>query len=364
MNAVGPAGQGFDGVAVPWSQTVTDEVDGWVARIVAGELRILSRAISWIENGDARGISLLRRLFAYGGRAWVIGITGVPGAGKSTLVPMLARRFLQTGKIAVLAVDPSSPISGGAILGDRLRGADDAGDAVFFRSLGSRGAPGGLSRCVIDVIDLLDAAGYDTILIETVGAGQSEVAIAQIAHTVLLLTAPGLGDDVQAMKAGILEIGSIHVVNKADRQGADDTARTLRFALLLATQYHGLNEGLNVAEDGDVLWLPPVVTMSALDRTGLDALESALDQHRDYLGRSGRFDGMVTERNLGRLREHARDLVLRSFWAVSEQGGWIDEARDLIIGRKLDPFSAADRMVKRAFAGLESAQTTTEERPP
>jgi LAO/AO transport system kinase len=318
-----------------------------VTRIVAGEARILSRAITWIENGDHRGTELLRRLFSYGGRAWVIGVTGVPGAGKSTLVPTLARRFLKTGRVAVLAVDPSSPISGGAILGDRLRGADDAGDAIFFRSLGSRGAAGGLSRCVIDVIDLLDAAGYDTILIETVGAGQSEVAIAEIAHTVLLLTAPGLGDEVQAMKAGILEIGAIHVVNKADREGAEETARMLRQALQMTLQYHGLAEGIN---DGDVVqWMPPVVTISAITRAGNEKLDAALDGHRDYLDRSGRFTGLVTDRNLRRLRDHARDIVLKTFWVAAEAHGWIEEARGQIRSRQLDPFAAADRMVARAF---------------
>ena len=190
-----------------------------------------------------------------------------------------------------------SPISGGAILGDRLRGADDAGDAIFFRSLGSRGAAGGLSRCVIDVIDLLDAAGYDAILIETVGAGQSEVAISEIAHTVLLLTAPGLGDEVQAMKAGILEIGSIHVVNKADREGAEETARTLRLALQLTMQYHGLNEGLNESDDGALKWLPPVVSVSALDRAGLDKLDAALDRKSRISGalRAVRWDGDRTQ---------------------------------------------------------------------
>jgi LAO/AO transport system kinase len=336
------------------------EVDGWVARLQAGDLRVLSRAISWIENGDERGKLLLRRLFAFGGRAWVIGITGVPGAGKSTLLPNLARRFLAAGKVAVLAVDPSSPISGGAILGDRLRGADDAGDAIFFRSLGSRGAAGGLSRCVIDVVDLLDAAGYDTILIETVGAGQSEVAIREIAHTVLLLTAPGLGDEVQAMKAGILEIGSIHIVNKADRPGAAETARTLRMALMYAPQYRHLHEGLNVVADGTLKWLPPVVEVSALDRVGLDGLNAVLDQHRGYLDRSGRFAGLVSERNIERLREHAHDLAMHTFWRTAESRGWFAEASALVERRTADPQAAAERLVRRTFGAAE-AEFKTEE---
>jgi len=336
----------------------SDPVAGWAARVEAGELRLVARAISWIENGDDRGAALLRHLFTRGGRAWVIGLTGVPGAGKSTVIPSLARHFGKAGKVAVLAVDPSSPVSGGAILGDRLRGADDAGHDVFFRSLGSRGGAGGLSRCVIDVIDLLDAAGYGTILIETVGAGQSEVAVSDLAHTVLVLSAPGLGDEVQAMKAGILEVGAVHAINKADRPGADDAARTLRLALQLAVRHHGLQEGLNEDAEGALQWLPPVLAVSALAQTGLDALVAALEAHRDYLQRSGGFARVGTGRNLQRLRDHARDFVLAGFWKRAEQDGWWQEAADLVSRRVLDPISAADALVGRAFPGA-----SREERP-
>jgi LAO/AO transport system kinase len=320
------------------------------ARILAGDVRVLSRAITWVERGDRRGNALLRRLYPHGGRAWVIGITGVPGAGKSTTIPRLTEHFsADGGRCAVLAVDPSSPFTGGAILGDRLRSASDRSNRIYFRSLGSRGAAGGLARCIAEVIDLLDAAGFGVVLVETVGAGQSEVAIGDLAHTVMVLTAPGLGDDVQAMKAGILEIGSIHVVNKADREEARNTQATLRGVLRLAPRRHGMQDGCNDRGNGELAWMPPVVAVSALRGDGLDGLYRELAAHRDFLDRSGGFARATAARGLTRLHAHARDLALARFWRDGEAQGWVERGRAKVAQRLMDPLAAAEEMVEAAF---------------
>src|SRR5438309_11760166 len=214
---------------------MTGVVDALAREVVEGSPRALARALTWVESGGGRAETLVARLYADTGRAHVVGITGAPGSGKSTLARTLALVARARGRtVGIVAVDPSSPFSGGAILGDRIRMNDLALDpGVFIRSMATRGALGGLSRAAADAVDLMDAAGWNLVLAETVGVGQDEVDVMRLAHTVVVLSVPGLGDDIQALKAGLLEIADVHVVNKADREGASRTVAELRAMLTL-----------------------------------------------------------------------------------------------------------------------------------
>ena len=286
---------------------------------LASDRRALARLITQIENGNPETRSLIARLYASAGRAQVIGITGPPGCGKSTLVASLARRLrmqpVSSGglhpQVAIVAVDPTSPFSGGAILGDRVRMRDLSGDTgVFIRSMASRGALGGLAGATSDVVSVLDSAGFDVILIETVGTGQLEVDIAQIAQTVIVVEAPGAGDEIQAVKAGILEIADILVVNKADREGTAQTIAALQAALDVSrperagvsaralAHKHGPMAGLRVSDSppdmsagasaiGDAAWQTPILKTIALNDEGLEAVVAAIQAHAEYLRASG-----------------------------------------------------------------------------
>ncbi|RME35216.1 MAG: methylmalonyl Co-A mutase-associated GTPase MeaB, partial [Thermoflexia bacterium] len=232
------------------------------SRVLAGDRRALARLISLIEDEAPSVQDALSALHPHTGRAHIVGITGAPGTGKSTLVNELAKGFRARGEtVGIIAVDPTSPFTGGALLGDRVRMRDLAGDpGVFIRSMATRGSLGGLARATGDVVRVLDAAGFSTILVETVGVGQAEVDIARTAHTTVVVEAPGLGDDVQALKAGLMEIADILVVNKADRPGAAQTVRALEVALEL---------GWNSAAQAQNRWRPPVLQTVALDGTGV-----------------------------------------------------------------------------------------------
>jgi LAO/AO transport system kinase len=323
-----------------------DDVAGLVERITRGHIRTISRCISDIENNNDRSAALIGAVDAQAGNAIVVGVTGVPGGGKSTLVPALAKRFAASGKRpAILAVDPSSPLTGGAILGDRIRDTNDG--EIFFRSVASRGSLGGLSRTLDDVVTLLDAAGFDVILIETVGTGQSEIAVTRLAHTTLLLTAPGLGDEVQAMKAGILETADIVVVNKADSdpRGATATMQTIRNALDLSLRAHGLLEGVNAATpDRGAVWHSPVRAVSALKGDGLDELVSAIAAHREFLASTSGFETWRRRRRIDRFRDAMRDALTVRVAAV--HGAAMRQTEEAVASGRSNPVCAAADMAR------------------
>ncbi len=296
----------------------------------AGDARARARLFSLVENGGPAARTVLEHLAAHAGRARIIGITGPPGAGKSTLLSGLARSFRADGQtVAVLAVDPSSPFSGGALLGDRLRMAALHGDpGACIRSVATRGAVGGLARRVDDLVAVADGLGFDVVLVETVGAGQDEVAIARVAPTVVLVETPELGDEVQAIKAGLLEIADILVVNKADRGGADEAAAILR--AMLAPRASG--------------WRVPVVRTVAATGQGVPELYAAIAAHRAHLEESGRLAAWHAERTRARLLEAVRERVIaRAMAALSEEQ--IACLVGEILAGRLTLDAAADRLI-------------------
>ncbi len=331
-----------------------------VKRILKGDRLELARLLTKVENEDPSGFEALSALYPHTGRAHRIGITGAPGTGKSSLVNRLALHLRHSGwskeaktkelKIAIVAVDPSSPFSGGAFLGDRIRMRDIFGDpGIFIRSMASRGALGGLARATADMVDVLDAAGFDVILIETVGAGQAEVDIAKMAHTVVVIDAPGLGDDVQAIKAGILEIADILVVNKADLPGAENTMRSLQLVLELAGNMvrHPAGSGEDPDEHAksDQHWSPPVLMTVATSGEGIADLAKAICSHREYLQQSGEFAererSRVRAEMMGLLRERLVDRFLSSRPEIS-----LEAAIETVLERKLAPRQAILEMVE------------------
>src|SRR5207248_5668675 len=259
--------------------------------------RALGKAISLVEREDAEAEKVLAELYASTGRARIIGITGSPGAGKSTLVAALAKHYRkQQKRIGIVAVDPTSPFSGGAILGDRIRMADLYTDrGVFIRSMATRGFLGGLAKATNDVVDILDASGFDIVLVETVGVGQDEIEIIRTVQTNVVVLVPGMGDDIQAIKAGIMEIGDIFVVNKADRPGADKTVNEVTMMMSL------------VEEHGD--WIPPIVKMVASRGEGVLELDEALQKHFAYVASSGELE----RRNRERVRIRLETLLKEKF---------------------------------------------------
>jgi len=306
-----------------------------VRGVLDGSARAIGRAISEVER-DARSVpEILRRLFPKTGRARILGITGPPGAGKSTLVQRLAQAYRKAGRrVGIVAVDPSSPFTGGAILGDRIRMSEIYTDpGVFIRSMATRGALGGLARATSDAVDVLDAAGFDPIFIETVGVGQDEVDIVRAADTVAVVLVPGLGDDIQAIKAGILEIADVFVVNKAEREGADRAVAELSMMLDFA---------------GHPPWRPPIVKTSAPTGSGVAELVAALDAHGAHLAASGEGARRRAVRARSRLVALLDDRFHRAVEARAPEPDGLEQAVNAVAERREDPYSAASRL----FDGL------------
>jgi LAO/AO transport system kinase len=328
-------------------------------RLIHGDRRALARLLTYVENEHPEGEVALAALFPHTGRAHIIGITGAPGAGKSTLVTALAKALRAKGKsIAILAVDPTSPFTGGAILGDRIRMIDLTNDpGVFIRSMATRGSLGGLSRATRDAVRLFDAAGYEIVLIETVGAGQSEVEIARIAQTVLVVEAPGMGDDIQAIKAGILEIADVLVVNKADRPGVDTTVRALKLMLELGhpalranmDSHHGRTYALTpepqVPNGDGALWIPPIVQTTATTGDGVAPLIDAIDEHRAYLHASGALATLESRQIHTELHERLRELLLRRLIDGLPPGA-LEDAIARIQRRETTPHEAVEELAR------------------
>lgn len=329
------------------SEERSAEPAGLVERLAAGDRRVLSRAISWVENDDPRVLPVLEAAYARSRTPWVIGVTGIGGAGKSTLVPQLARRLCADAReCAIVAVDPSSPLTGGAVLGDRIRNQDPAAADIYFRSVASRGGHGGLATCVADVIRLLGAAGRRTVIVETVGTGQSEVAVRELAHTTLVVSAPGLGDEVQAMKAGVIEIGSVFAVNKADRPGAEEAVMTLRQALAIAAGPAANSEGAYMGAGGRMAWLPPVIATQALEGRGVDALVERLNAHRAHLETSGDYQRLERIRDRARMMEHAKGLLVSRFLSRAGARGELEAMERTLAAGGIDPLRAARQLVE------------------
>jgi len=308
-------------------------VDELVAKARAGDARAVARLISLVEDESPLLREVMAALAPHTGRAVVVGITGSPGVGKSTSTSALVTELRQAGKrVGVLAVDPSSPFSGGALLGDRVRMQDHALDReVYIRSMASRGHLGGLSWTTPQALRVLDAAGCDVILVETVGVGQSEVEIASLADTTIVLLAPGMGDGIQAAKAGILEIGDLYVVNKADRDGADQVRRDLRGMLALAERVEGA-------------WKPPIVMTVAARAQGLDEVVAEIEKHHAHLEASGE----LATRRTRRARDEIEALAvtsLRKRWAGLHDNSLLDDLAAQVVAGSTDPYAAADTLL-------------------
>ncbi|HEY0932496.1 MAG TPA: methylmalonyl Co-A mutase-associated GTPase MeaB, partial [Trebonia sp.] len=300
-----------------------------------GDVVALSQLVSAVESRRRDLGTLLHDIYTSGGRARVVGITGPPGSGKSSLTSALLRELRQRGmRVAVVAVDPSSALTGGAILGDRLRMTEHSADeGVYVRSVSARGALGGLSRAAADIVALLDSAGWETVIVETVGVGQDEVDIMRLAHTVVVVSVPGLGDDVQAMKAGLLEVADLHVVNKADRKDAHRTTVELRAMLRLG----------GPRQPGQ--WPVPVLETIALNGTGISELADELARHQAWLGESGELDRRLLRTAAERIRSIAKEMILQRLGDPAAAGPFGALVRD-VAARKIDPHTAAARLTE------------------
>jgi LAO/AO transport system kinase len=303
--------------------------------VLAGDTRAIARAITWVENGHPRGAEVIRGVYASTGRAYIVGLTGSPGAGKSTLVSRLAAFLAARGeKVGILAVDPSSPFSGGAILGDRVRMFDVAlTHDVYIRSMGTRGSLGGLNRATRMAARILDAAGFDWILVETVGAGQSEVDVHDVAYTTAVVMAPGMGDDIQAMKAGIMEIGDLFIINKADREGADRTATQVESVLQLS-----MTTG----------WNPPVLKVSAELNTGIDSVVDTIERHRAHLVTSGKLDALKIRMAKLDVLEILKARLADTMKQQLDQPA-VQAELEKVASKQSDPYSLADIIFEQSW---------------
>jgi LAO/AO transport system kinase len=313
---------------------MADSIQTWTAKVLARDRRAIARAITAVENGDALGRELLKRLFPASCKAEVIGITGSPGAGKSTLVEKLAGEYRRAGAfVGIIAVDPTSPFSGGALLGDRIRMQSLSSDkGIYIRSMATRGQLGGLAPTTYDVVTLLDAAGCDVVLVETVGVGQDEVEVARLADITALLLVPGMGDEVQTFKAGVMEIADLYVINKADRPGVDHIQQEVEAMLSMAPRADG--------------WRPPITTAIATTGKGVGEVWQALEQFRSFqeqsAGKEKRRRIHWRRRLLELLRQHLFERVVRERLDDAS----LEQAVDDLFQQRVDPYSLVERIVE------------------
>jgi LAO/AO transport system kinase len=311
------------------------DLQPWIERLRSGDPRALARAISTVENRGPESADLLKALFPHSGKARILGMTGAPGAGKSTLVDQLAKLYRREGKtLGIIAVDPTSPYTGGAILGDRIRMQDHHADpGIYIRSMATRGSLGGLARTTADVATVLDASGRDLILIETVGVGQDEVDIVRLADITVVILVPGMGDDVQTIKAGIMEIADIFVINKSDREGAERVEREVRAMQSLAMRTDH--------------WSPPIVKTVASEGKGIEELAAAIANYEAYLKK----ENLVLKRNIQnwreRLVEMLRDAMLERARAQLGDGRAEQYAAE-VAQHKRDPYTLVEEIVRKA----------------
>ena len=310
-----------------------------VAEVLQGSVRAMARLITLVENEDSRALQIMGAIYPHTGNAYVLGITGSPGTGKSTLtdkITTILRQREQT--VGVIAVDPSSPFTGGALLGDRIRMQRSSGDAeVFIRSMATRGNLGGLARTTADVVKIMDAFGKDWVIVETVGVGQDEVEIAKTADTTVVVLAPGLGDTIQSMKAGVMEIADVYVVNKADRAGTDELLSEVN---------------VRVEQDAQIRkapWKPPVVKTIALENLGTDSLVEAIEKHRAFLRESGRLGKNRREKTRQETLALLRDEISRNVLERVLGNGRFDALIDDIVAHKKDPYTSVQEIVDSIF---------------
>lgn len=311
------------------------ELKSIVDGVLAGRTRPLAQAISLVESHDQRAVRVLAEVYPATGRARILGITGSPGAGKSTLVAAMAKHYRAQGKrVGIIAVDPTSPFTGGAILGDRIRMSELYTDrGVFIRSMATRGFLGGVAKATNDVVDILDAAGFDVVLVETVGVGQDEVEVVRTVQTNLVVLVPGMGDDIQAIKAGIMEIGDVFVVNKADRPGADKTVTEVTMMMSL------------VEEHGD--WVPPIVKTIASRNQGISDLDEAIGNHYAYLAASGELDRRNRDRVRIRIETQLKERFMERLIGGTITRDAYEQLLEDVLRKKTNPHDAAENVLSR-----------------
>ena len=312
------------------------EIEKLTKGILAGEKRSIARAITLIENNGETAQKIISAIYPHTGKAYVIGVTGPAGSGKSTLIEKIVKELRKTGKtVGIVAVDPTSPFTGGAFLGDRIRMQNlSLDEGVFIRSMASRNSLGGLAKATKNTVRILDASGKDYIIVETVGAGQLEVDIVKVAHTVIVVLAPGFGDEIQAIKAGLMEIGDIFVINKADRENADRAVIDLLSALELNTHK---------------TWKPPVIKTVALTGEGVNELLKAIEEHKKYL-QTGAFDEKRRKKVEAELLEAINQRITDTLIAELKKEGKLEELIRKIMNREADPYSIADEILKEKIS--------------
>lgn len=305
-----------------------------VDRLLKGDKRAAAKLISLVEDEDERAAEVLRELYQHTGKTHIIGITGPPGVGKSSLVDRLTKAFRKRGKkVGIVAIDPTSRFTGGAILGDRIRMTELATDeGVFVRSMGTRGHHGGIARATTEAAMVLDALGMDVVFVETVGAGQSQHEIWECVHTSIIVEMPGTGDEIQAMKAGILEIGDIFVVNKADKDGADQVVKELE----QIAEYKAMEQK----------WKPPVHTTVATEGQGIEDVVDSIENHLDHLKESGEYQKREEERTRGEFTRIVQDLLLRQAFSGEESRKRFEQLMKEIMDKKTDPYTAAEKLLE------------------